>query len=66
MVNVADVESYYSQFDPWTGSDSILAQLEEILSEKLTPEQNSRAMTFIRGFQIGTTSGEIKEALVSV
>lgn len=65
VLDVEDVENYFSQFEPWTGSDSTLTQLEEILSEKLTLEQNSRAMVFIRGFHIGTTSGEIQAALVS-
>lgn len=65
-LDVADVEHYFSEFNPWTGSDAILQEVENIFAEQLTPAEKTRAMTFIRGFQVGTTTGEIKAALVSV
>lgn len=65
IVDVKDVENYYSQFDPWAGARDTLEHLGDILSEKMTPEQKSRAMTFIRGFYVSTTTDEIRAALVS-
>lgn len=66
ILDVADVERYFSGIDPWSGSEAILQEVENTFAKELTPEEKTRAMTFIRGFQVGTTTTEIKAALVSV
>lgn len=66
IVHVNDVEHFFGEEgEPSDGTPEILNQFDKILSEKLDPDEKNRVMTFIRGFQLGTTSGEIKAALVS-
>lgn len=67
IINSADVEHFFSQEGvPSEGTPEILNQFDKILSEQLDTEEKNRIMTFIRGFQLGTTSAEIKAALVSI
>lgn len=65
-LDVADVERYYSQFTPAPGFDELLQEVENTFAKQLKPEEKTRAMTFIRGFQTGTTTADIEAALVSV
>lgn len=60
MKNFFDVEGA-----PSNGTSEVFKQFDEVLSEKLNPDDKERVMTFFRGFQRGTTTAEIKSALVS-
>lgn len=66
LINVPDVEHFFdNEGEPTDHTTKYLDQFDEILSEKLDADEKKRVMTFIRGFQLGTTSEEIKTALVS-
>lgn len=66
IVNATDVEHFFSKEGNSTEKTSeFLSQFDKMLSEKLDPDEKMRVMTFIRGLQLGTTSAEIKAALVS-
>lgn len=66
-IAVSDVENFYTEEgDPSESTTDFLNQIDKILSEKLSPDEKTRVMTFIRGFQLGTTTAEIQAALVSI
>lgn len=66
VITVADVEHFFDvEGKPSESTPEMLNQFDKILAEKLNPDEKMRVMTFIRGFQLGTTSTEIKAALVS-
>lgn len=65
-VTVTEVEHFLeNEGEPKNETPLILDKVDQILSTKLDPAEKMRVMTFIRGFQIGTTTAEIKSALVS-
>lgn len=65
LVSVTDVEHFFeNEGEPSDKIPEILKQLDKALSEKLNPDEKVRVMTFVRGFQLGTTTAEIKSALV--
>lgn len=66
LINVNDVQKFFEkEGEPSSHTSVILDQLDKILAEKLDKDEKVRVMTFIRGFQLGTTTAEIKAALVS-
>lgn len=65
-IAVPDVEHFYAEEgDPSQMTADLLNQFDKVMSEKLPAAETQRVMTFIRGFQLGTTTAEIKAALVS-
>lgn len=63
-VNVTDVEQFYIDTQQSDLYKNVMQQIDSLLSQRLEPERKDRIMTFIRGFQVGTTSKEITDALV--
>lgn len=65
-VDVDDVEHFFEkEGEPSSQVPTFLKQIDKILAEKLDDDERMRVMTFIRGFQLDTTTAEIKAALVS-
>lgn len=66
LINVADVEHFFeNEGEPSQQTTVFLNRLDKLLSEKLDADVKMRVMTFVRGFQLSTTTTEIKAALVS-
>lgn len=66
VINVSDVEHFFEkEGEPSSKTPVILGQIDQILSTKLAADEKMRVMTFVRGFNLGTTTAEIKAALVS-
>lgn len=67
VINVSDVEHFFeNEGEPIDATPIILDHIDLALSKKLDADEKMRVMTFIRGFQLGTTTAEIKAALVSI
>lgn len=65
-ISVNDVEKFYGDSVP---TESLITQylniFDKVLSEKLDPDEKTRVMAFIRGFNRGTTTADIQAAIVS-
>lgn len=65
-ITATDVEHFFeNEGEPNAIIPVFLKECDKTLSAKLDPDVKMRVMTFIRGFQLGTTTPEIKAALVS-